>query len=77
LGLEANREKAVHQLCSRDKPSNSAILARRRAWMIAENLILFMDDEDLKEMFSRRAADDASAFVLECKLDEFFVDLTP
>jgi hypothetical protein len=37
-------------LCSRHPPSESAKRARRRAWMVAENIILFLSDEDLSEI---------------------------
>jgi hypothetical protein len=64
-------------LCSRQKPSDLALRARRRAWMIDENLILFISDDDMKEMVRRRADDDNPAFVLESQLGEFFVHLAP
>jgi hypothetical protein len=64
-------------LCSRQVPSDSAIRARRRAWMIAENIILFASDEDLKEMVRRRAADEDPSVVFDSQLDEFFITLAP
>lgn len=64
-------------LCSRVPPSNSALKARRRAWMVAENIILFADDNDLKEMIKLRSAGENPEPILDSQLDEFFVTLAP
>ena len=64
-------------LCSRHAPSQSAIRARRRAWLIASNIILFLSDDDLKEMIRIRSDDDDPATLLDTKLDEFFIHLAP
>ena len=64
-------------LCSRAPPSQSAVKARRRAWMTAENLILFLSDPDLEELIRCRSAGEDPAQVLESQMDDFFITLAP
>jgi hypothetical protein len=64
-------------LCSREPPLESAIKARRRAWMLAENIILFLSDDDLKDIVRARSVEDDPSSILESQLDEFFIKLAP
>jgi hypothetical protein len=64
-------------LCSRTPPSDSALKARRRAWMTAENIILFLSDGVLADIIRIRASDDDPSSVLEAQMDEFFIALAP
>jgi hypothetical protein len=70
-------KRSLGLLCSRALPSESALKARRRAWMLAENIILFLSDEDLKEIIDVKASEGEPSAVLESQLDEFFVTLAP
>jgi hypothetical protein len=70
-------KRAFGLLCSRHPPSDPALKARRRAWMVSENIILFLEDDDLKEIVRIRAEDGDPSFVLEAQIDEFFIHLTP
>jgi hypothetical protein len=72
---EAKRSLGI--LCSRRGPSPSAIKARRRAWMISRNLILFLSDLDLEDLLSKRDAGEDTSFVLDSQMDEFFITLAP
>jgi hypothetical protein len=64
-------------LCSREPPSEPAVKARRRAWMTAENIILFLSDGDLAQMAQIRAEDGDPAEILDAQMDEFFIKLAP
>ena len=64
-------------LCSRFPPSDSALKARRRAWMLAENIILFLSDDDLKEIVHLAADDQDPSSVLDAQIDDFFITLAP
>lgn len=70
-------KRAFGLLCSRQEPSIPAIAARRRAWMLAENIILFLSDGDLKEIVRIRAEDGDPSTVLDAQMDEFFIKLAP
>lgn len=48
-------KRAFGLLCSRVSPSEGALKARRRAWMIAENMMLFVSDADLTDIVRARA----------------------
>jgi len=72
---EAKRSFGI--LCSRKGPSPSAIKARRRAWMISRNLILFLSDLDLQDLLSKRDAGEDTSVVLDSQMDEFFITLAP
>jgi hypothetical protein len=58
-------------LCSRDNPSPSAVKARRRAWVMASNLILFLFDLDLEELIRTKASGKDTPRVLESQMDVF------
>lgn len=64
-------------LCSRKQPSESALLARRRAWVEADKLILLLSDEELKDLVRARSYGDKPTDVLDTQLGEFFLKLAP
>lgn len=64
-------------LCSRREPSESALVARRRAWMEFDKLIVFLSDEDLKDLIRARSLGGDTAEVIDTQLDEFFLTLSP
>ena len=64
-------------LCSRFPPSENALKARRRAWMLAENIILFLSDDELAEIVRAISDDTDPSNVLDAQIDEFFVTLAP
>ena len=72
---EAKRSFGI--LCSRKAPSQSAIRARRRAWMTSRNLILFLSDLDLEDLLAKRDAGEDTSLVLDSQMDEFFITLAP
>lgn len=64
-------------LCSRMQPSESALLARRRAWVESDKLILLLSDEELKDLVRARSYGDKPTDVLDAQLGEFFLKLAP
>jgi hypothetical protein len=64
-------------LCSRLPASDSALAARRRAWVEMDKLILFLSDEDLKDLVRARSAGDDPTQILDAQLQEFFLRLAP
>lgn len=64
-------------LCSRNQPSESALLARRRAWVEADKLILLLSDEDLKDLVRAKSYGENPTDVLDVQLGEFFLRLVP
>jgi hypothetical protein len=64
-------------LCSRNQPSESALLARRRAWVEADKLILFLSDEELKDLVHAKSYGENPTDVLDAQLGEFFLRLAP
>ena len=64
-------------LCSRSEPSDSALVARRRAWMEFDKLIVFLSDEDLKDLIRARSLGENTAEVIDTQLDDFFLTLSP
>jgi hypothetical protein len=64
-------------LCSREQPAESALRARRRAWMVADNIILFLSDGDLIQMVRTRAANEDPSDILDAQMDSFFITLSP
>ncbi len=64
-------------LCSRQQPSESATLARRRAWVEHDRLILFLSDEDLKDLVRARAFGEQPTAALDVQLDGFLLTLNP
>ena len=64
-------------LCSRNQPSESALLARRRAWVEADKLILLLSDEELKDLVRAKSYGEKPTNVLDAQLEEFFLRLAP
>jgi len=64
-------------LCSRLPPSDSALAARRRSWVEMDKLILFVSDEDLKDLIRARSSGDDPTQILDAQLQEFFLRLAP
>lgn len=64
-------------LCSRLPPSDSAHAARRRSWVEMDKLILFLSDEDLKDLIRARSSGDDPTQILDAQLQEFFLRLAP
>jgi Restriction endonuclease len=64
-------------LCSRSQPSQSALLARRRAWVEAGKLILLLSDEELKDLVRAKSYGEKPTDVLDAQLGEFFLRLAP
>lgn len=64
-------------LCSRNQPSESALLARRRAWVEADKLILLLSDEDMKDLVRAKSYGEKPTDVLNAQLGEFFLRLAP
>ena len=64
-------------LCSRKLPSQSAKLARRRAWMEFDKLIVMVSDAELTEMLQLHAIGEDPSSIIDDQLNEFFLTLTP
>lgn len=64
-------------LCSRNQPSESALLARRRAWVEADKLILLLSDDELKDLIRAKSYGENPTDVLDAQLGEFFLRLAP
>lgn len=64
-------------LCTRSQPSESAFLARRRAWVEADKLILLLSDEELKDLVRAKSYGEKPTDVLDAQLEEFFLRLAP
>jgi len=64
-------------LCARKGPSDSALLARRRAWVENEKLIVILSDSDLLEAINLRAAGGDASEIIDAQLEEFFATLSP
>lgn len=64
-------------LCSRNPPSESALLARRRAWVETDKLILLLSDDDLKDLVRAKSYGEKSTDILDAQLGEFFLRLAP
>ncbi len=64
-------------ICSRREPSESALRARRRAWLEFDKLIVFLSDEDLRDLIRARSLGESTAEVIDTQLDEFFLALSP
>ncbi|MFY9821150.1 MAG: restriction endonuclease [Thermoanaerobaculia bacterium] len=75
--LFSRARRAFGLLCSRLGPSKPALTARRRAWMMSENLILFLTDGDLKDLVRMKLNGEDPTTVLDAGMDEFFLALAP
>ena len=64
-------------LVSRTEPSDSAVSARRRAWLESEKCIVFLSDDDLVEMLQTCDSDVDPFNLIDIQLEYFFRSLTP
>jgi hypothetical protein len=64
-------------LCSRSEPSHSAFSARRRAWLEYDKLIVFLSDEDLKDLIRAKSLGENTSEIIDTQLDAFFLPLSP
>jgi hypothetical protein len=64
-------------LISRNTPSDSALVARRRAWLENEKMIVFLSDEDLYEMIQLREEGNDPFDIIDAQLEDFLRGLTP
>lgn len=69
--------RSVGFLCSRFPYLNSAIKARRRAWLESDKLIVLLTDDDLKELILSKEAGNDPEEIINAQLDDFFSTLTP
>ncbi len=67
----------VGLLCSRVEPSNSALRARRRAWLEFDKLIIFLSDLDLKDLIRAMSLGENTAEGIDAQLDDFLLTLSP
>jgi len=64
-------------LLSRNGYDDSASLARRRAWLEADRLIVFLRDDDLIDMMRLREQGEEPFQVIDTQLEDFFRRLSP
>lgn len=64
-------------LCSRKKPTDSALLARRRAWVENEKLIVMLSDEGMVDLVNSKDSGNDPAEIIDAQLEEFFSVLCP
>lgn len=64
-------------LCSRKLPSESALLARRRAWVETEKLIVMLSDEGMIDLVNAKDSGNDPAEIIDAQLEEFFSVLSP
>ncbi|WP_442783887.1 restriction endonuclease [Collimonas fungivorans] len=75
--LYAKAMRTFGVLCSRNQPADSALLARRRAWVEADKLILLLSDEELKDLVRAKSYGEMPTDVFDAQLEEFFLRLAP
>lgn len=75
LWRKAHRTFGVLVSCK--GPDESALLARRRAWVEQDKLIVFIDDDDLIGMLQMGETDDDPFQIIDAQLEEFFRRLSP
>jgi len=64
-------------LCARKLPSDQAKIARRRAWMEFDKLIVMLSDSELIEMLQLHAIGEDATSIIDDQLNAFFLTLTP
>jgi hypothetical protein len=64
-------------LVTRSKPGTQAVIARRRAWLEFNKLIVFLDDAFLNDLIDYAATSQHPEILIELQLLEFFATLTP
>lgn len=75
LFVKAKRMFGV--LCCRHSPNQSALKARRRAWIEFDKLIVILSDDDMIDMLNIKGSGDDPAGVIDSQLEEFWLELTP
>jgi hypothetical protein len=68
--------RAIGVIGSRLGPSPNALAARRRAWVTANKMIVFLSDDEMHEIVDRRAIDDQPECVIERQINSFLSVLT-
>lgn len=63
-------------LCSRKKASESAVLARRRAWSESMKLIVLLSDDDLAEMLEMKVSSERPAELIDAQVDDFLMSFS-
>jgi hypothetical protein len=69
--------RTVGLLVARQRPSPSALVARRRAWLEYDKLILFLSDDDLAELLLAKSRGEDPEELLDLQLDLFLGSLVP
>jgi hypothetical protein len=64
-------------LCCRKAPSESALVARRRAWRESKKMIVILTDSDMLEMLELKAERKDPERIIELQLHAFFSGLSP
>ncbi|MDR7088598.1 restriction endonuclease [Cellvibrio fibrivorans] len=64
-------------LCCRHSPSQSALKAKRRAWIEFDKLIVILSDDDMIDMLNMKGGGEDPAEVIDSQLEEFWLELTP
>jgi len=64
-------------LCSRKRPSESALVARRRAWVENEKLIVMLSDQEMIDLINAKDSENDPAEIIDAQLEEFFSVLCP
>jgi len=75
--LYAKAMRTFGVLCSRSQPADSALLARRRAWVEADKLIVLLSDDELKDLVRAKSYGEKPTDVFDAQLEEFFLRLAP
>lgn len=73
--LSDSARRKIGIVCSRDIPSKSALQARYRAWNERENLVLFVTDQNIREMVELRYDHINPSCVLAKPMYRFFSKL--
>ena len=64
-------------LCSRKRPSDAALIARRRAWVENEKLIVILSDQEMIDLINAKDSENDPAEIIDAQLEEFFSVLCP
>lgn len=73
--LSDSARRRIGIVCSRDTPSKSALQARYQAWKERENLVLFVTDQDIRQMVELRYDKINPSSVLAKPMYRFFSKL--
>ncbi|MNR96984.1 hypothetical protein D3C72_281470 [compost metagenome] len=75
LWKSAKRQFGI--LVSRDEPSESALKQRRRIWLEAEKMVVFLSAHELLQMLAERESGSEPIETLEAQVEGFLQTLTP